>query len=188
MGLFYNVSAKELLEARNELFVKKGIPALQQNGFERSPFAVDWFGRNNLKDFTYVLCRLAPHSQLQVVNTHISRGDKWIKIFLNIFELTPAVKSLDQLKDTDGLQYHLPPNSRSEMRLRSDDFEGMPLFNFVHHKVKPFYTEGGFRKRMFELGALIEEDLNNIDRFAKRWHELHKPLITDWEGRGVKEK
>ena len=32
------------------------------------------------------------------------------------------------------------------------------------------------------MGSLIEKDMRNIDSFVKRWHELHTPLVTTWEG------
>lgn len=81
------------------------------------------------------------------------------------------------------MQFHLHPNSITEMRLRSDDFKGITLFNFKKHKLHSFFTESGFQKRVDELGDLIEDDMNNIDSFVKRWHELHKPVVTTWDGK-----
>lgn len=185
MGLFYKVPRKKLFEARNEIFVKKGIPALKKNGFEKSPFPEKLFGKNNLGDYTYELCRLNERSHLDSITVYISKDDSWIKIYLNIFELKPALKSLDQLKGLDGIQFNLPPNSINRMRLRIDDFKGMPLFRTVDHKIKSFYTERGFQKRIDELSKLIENDLNNIDSFVKRWYELHQPMVTDWEGKKI---
>ncbi|MES2276415.1 MAG: hypothetical protein V4592_10355 [Bacteroidota bacterium] len=185
MELFYKVSRKELLDIRNEIFVKNGIPALEKNGFERSPFTVANYGRNNLKDFTYDLCRVNELSHLEKITTHISRGDRYIKIFLNIFELRPAIHSLGQLKKNEGMPFYLPPNSIAEMRLRSGDFKGMPLFNFTHHKLKSFYFKSGYRSSVKDLKNLIESDLTDIDHFIKRWHELHQPMITDWEGNAI---
>ena len=68
------------------------------------------------------------------------------------------------------------------MRLRVDDFKGMPLFNFTEHKLKSFNSKRMLEKRMEELGDLIEQDLLNIDSFINKWHELHEPNVTDWEG------
>lgn len=185
MGIFYKVSTKKLLAARNEIFLKNGIPILKKNGFKEMPFRAPWFGKNNLGDYTYELCRLNEKRHLEIVTTHISKGDLWIKIFLNIFELKPHLKSLEQLKNLPIIQFYLPPNSLSEMRLRIDDFEGIPLFNTVKHKVGFYYSERGFQKRLKELGELIENDLNNIDSFVNRWYELHTPMVTDWEGKKI---
>lgn len=82
-GLFSKVSDKELLKVRNELFVEHGIPALEKNGFVKSPFSTAWFGKNNLGDYTYQLCRISDSGSLEIVKTHISKGDNWVKIFLN---------------------------------------------------------------------------------------------------------
>lgn len=185
MGLFYRVSNKQLLQARNNIYLKKGIPTLKDQGFEELPFHAPWFGKNNLGDYTYELCRLNDRHELEIITTHITKGDLWIKIYLNIFKLVPELKKLDQLKGLPLIQFYLPPNSLTEMRLRIDDFKGMPLFRTVEHKIKPFYTENGFQDRVDELSKLIESDLNNIDYFIKRWHELHKPMVTDWEGKRI---
>jgi hypothetical protein len=182
MSLIYKVSANELLAIRNNIFVSKGITALKNNGFERSPFSGELFGKNNLRDYTYSLCRVSSNSSLQCVETHITKGDKWIKIYLNIFVLRPTLKSLEQLKGLDGMQFSLPPNSISKMRLRIDDFKSMPLFRRKEHKIKSFYSESQFQKRIEELSNLIEDDLNNIESFIKRWYELHTPATTDWTG------
>ena len=185
MGLFYRISDAKILEIKNKIFLESGVPSLSKNGFERSPFKVDWFGKNNLKDYNYSFCRLSQDSQLERVSVKILQGDKWIQVFLNVFIVKPTIKSLDQLNEVNGLQYHLPPNSISAMRLRIDDSQGMPLFRSTEHRIKSYNSESGFKKRVGELRALIEKDMENIDYFVKRWHELHKPLITDWEGNPI---
>lgn len=98
MGLFYTASPKELLEARNRLFIGKCLPVLQAHGFEKSPFQGSWFGRNNLNDYSYELCRLTQGSHLEIFTTHLSRGDSWIKMFLNIFKLELSPENLEALK------------------------------------------------------------------------------------------
>jgi len=180
--LFYNLSKKQLLEAKNELFVRYGIPALRRNNFQQSPFAADWFGRNNLGDYTYKFCRLNSSSHLETITTHICKDDKWVQMFLNVFEVKPSLQCLEQLQVINGLQYNLVPNKLTSMRLREDDFKGIPLFNTVHHKLDSFYTKNGFKTSVKKLSNLIESDLNNINEFISRWHELHTPLITNWEG------
>ncbi|MBN9386334.1 MAG: hypothetical protein J0H74_36585 [Chitinophagaceae bacterium] len=185
MGLFYHVSPKELLKIRNEIFITEGIPALKKNGFDRAPFSESLFGRNNLGDFTYELCRLNTDSVLDFLQAHIAKGDNWIQIYLNVFKLHPHLESLVQLKNINGMQFRLRPNSETKMRLRMDDFKGMPLFRTVEHKIKTYYTQKGLQKRINELAKLINSDLSNINSFKKRWHELHEPMKTDWEGRNV---
>ncbi len=143
MGIIYKVSAKELLDIRNKIVLETAIPSLSKSGFQKTPFSSSWFGRNNLKDFTYELCRLRSDSILEIIEIHISRGDRWIQVFLNIFELKPLVKSLDQLDGADALHYKLPPNSITKMRLRTDDMKGPPFFrlSYMHgHKLKTFKT------------------------------------------------
>jgi len=190
MGLFYKISTKELLEIRNRIVLDVGIPELKKNGFKKSPFSTSWFGRNNLHDFTYELCRLTDSSTLEDIKIDISRGDKWVKVRLNIFKLRPDIRSLDDLNGIDGLQYHLPPNSITELRLRSDDIKGPPLFRFsyfVGHKLKKFYTKQGLSRSVKLLDKNIKADLTNVQYFIKRWHELHQPITTTWTGHQIAE-
>ena len=184
----FKLSDKELVEVRNRIFLERGIPRLKQNGFAKSPFSTSWFGRNNLGDYTYELCRLSEGSVLEFITTEIIKGDRWIQIFLNIFKLLPPLSSLDQLIGLEGTHYDLPPNSKTKMRLRCDDYKGPPIFHMLFlpkHKIKCFHSRSGFEKRVKELGDLIEKDMTNIDRFVKRWHELHEPSIVEWEGKRI---
>lgn len=182
MVKFYKVSEKDLLVVRNKIFTEVGIPALEENGFCKSPFSGSWFGKNNLGDFTYELCRVSNKSHLEIILTHISKGDVWVKIYLNIFELHPVVNNCDQLNNSDGIKFSLPPNNLSRMRLRIDDFNGIPLFRTIEHKIGSFHTKNGFEKQVLKLKELIKADMTNIDKFVSRWHELHAVNKTDWEG------
>lgn len=186
MGLFYTASPKELLQIRNKIFLDVGVPTLQKQGFQKSPFSTAWFGKNENVGYSYELCRLSKSNELEMVSVHIVRGDRWIQISLNIFKLQPKLDSISQLLNIDGLQFHLPPNSISDMRLRIDDIKGPPILDYNHmfrnHKIKSYYTKSGLRKRAEELAKMIESDMNNIDYFIKRWYEIHKPMTTTWEG------
>lgn len=186
MGFFYKASDKELLEIRKKIFTDHGLPPLTKNGFVKSPFSTSWFGKDDLGGYQYDLCRLNDNDHLEMLNVYILRRDKWIKVDLNIFKLKPHLQSVDQLQGLDGVQFSIPPNSRTKMRLRNDDIKGPPLlsydFWFKQHKLSGYYTRSGLTSRANELGKLLETDLENIDHFVRRWHELHRPLVTSWEG------
>lgn len=182
MGLFYSMSDKKLLEIRNKIFNEKGIPALEKNEFKQSPFSTSWYGKDDLGGYSYEFCRLSKTSHLQLLFVDIIKGDRWIQMHLNIFKLLPELNSIAQLQGLSGLQYHLPPNSLGKMRLRIDDYKGIPLFRTKEHRLKSFNTENGLKLRVRQLEKLIEKDLQNIDSFIERWHELHQPNLTDWEG------
>lgn len=181
--MFCSKTDKQLLEIRNQIFLENGVPFLNENNFKKSPFSTAWYGKNNLGDYTYEFCKLLKKSDLVIITTHISKGDKWIKIILNVFNIEPNPKSLKDLQNNDGLQFSLPPNSLTEMRLRVDDFEGMPLLNFKNHKLKNYNTERGFNNRIKELSTLIKEDMINIDSFIDKWYKKHTPILVDWEGK-----
>lgn len=185
MGLFYKKTAKEILEIRNKIVLQTAIPTLLKSGFSKSPFSTSWNGRNNLNDFEYELCRLTSNSQLEIIEIYIARGDMRIRFNINIFELQPYVDTIAELNGIDGLQYKLPPNSLTELKMRWDEIKGPPIFRLKYtngHKLKRFYTKRGLDRNIERLTKTIETDLNNIDYFIKCWHNLHRPMTTDWIG------
>lgn len=186
MFLTNKISNKELLNIRNDIFLNKGINSLKTNGFIKSPFSTAWNGKDDLGDFSYEFCRVI-NSFLEIIFVDIVKGDKSIRIKLNIFELSSNISSIKDLDGLDGLQYHLNPNRNTEMQLRIDDFKGMPLFRTKEHKLKFFNSKSGLKKRVKQLGDLIEEDLNNINHFIERWHEMHVPNLVDLEGNVIKD-
>lgn len=190
MKPFYSASKKELLSKRNEIFKKYGIPALEKNGYEKSPFKTSWHGEYNtsIQGYIYYFCRLTSDNQLENLSAYIVRGDSYIKIYLNIFDLSPNVKSLQELKIFEGIKFDLPSNSITNMQLRSDDYKGPPLFYMLfctEHKVGLYFTKTGFEKSIQKLTMLIEKDMMNINSFIKRWHQLHQPKTTDWNGNNI---
>ena len=109
------VSDITLLSIRNSILIN-AIPALEKQGFKKSPFVSSWFGRNNLGDFTYDLARLS-NSYLELVTIHISKGDRWIKVYLNIFNLIPPPQKLSDLNGINGIAFRLFPNNKTQMRM-----------------------------------------------------------------------
>ncbi len=179
-------SEHKQLKIRNEIFLTKGVPALQEKGFKKSPFSSAWYGKDDSGDYIYELCKLTNDSILQMMTVEIVEEDKWIKLFLNIFNLQPDVKNILDLEGCNGLKYHLPPNSFSKMRLRVDDIKGIPLFNyqfmFGGHQLKSFNSETTMKRRIIELENIIEKDLTNLESFIKKWYEIYHVNIVDWEG------
>ena len=137
LGTSFKKSDSELLNIRNGIFLKRGIPALEGNSFIRSPFSNSWYGKDDIGSFTYEFCRLSSKSHLEFITVIIVKGDRWIQVYLNIFELQPQLKSLTELKGIDGVKFDLPPNSLTKMRLRIDDYKGIPLFR----KKAYYYTK-----------------------------------------------
>jgi len=187
----FKISDKELLTTRNTIFKDYGIPELEKNGFVRSPFKTSWYGEydSNIRGYSYELCKLTDQNHLLDITVDIMRESKYIKIDLNIFELHEKINSISDLKECDGIHFHLPPNDSTRMQLRSDDYKGPPLFYMLflpEYKVGKYTTQSSFEKQLNKLRDLVKKDMANIDSFVKRWHELHKPNITDKEGNIVK--
>lgn len=187
MGLFYKVSNKELLAVRNRIIKEIGIPQLIRNGFEPDPYKTSWHGEYNrsIKGYIYQFSRIKRENYLERLVIYVVNGERWIQVYLDIFELEPGVFSLSVLKNIDGIKFSLPPINSHNMRLRCDDYKGPPLFYMFFspvHKLGKFQTRYEYNKAVRKLQTLIQADFGNIDSFVKRWHELHTPFRTDWEG------
>lgn len=187
----FKISDKELLTTRNTIFRDYGIPELEKNGYIKSPFKTSWFGQYdpNIRGYSYELCKLTDQNQLHFISATMFKGEKRIKIDLNIFELHQKLNSILDLKDCDGINFHMPPNDSTTMQLRSDDYKGPPLFYMLflpEYKLGRYKTQTSFEKQLNKLRDLVKKDMANIDLFVKRWHELHQPNVTDKEGNILK--
>ncbi|MBW0149034.1 hypothetical protein [Marinobacter arenosus] len=183
MSIFYKASDKELREERNKIFLENGLPALERQGFCKSPFSTSWFGKDDHGGYSYELCRLTKDSELQIIEVNICLRDRWIQEHLNIFSLVPHCEAIENLSGVDGLQFHLPPNSQTKARLeppRGLIFAGMP-----RHKVGRYLTRRGLSKRLSKLENLVETDLGDIQNYVKRWHSSNVIQTTQWNGHAV---
>jgi hypothetical protein len=190
MGLFYSVLDKKLLADRVEIFKEVGIPALFKNNFQFDTFKTSWHGQydRSIQGHIFQISRLKVEKYLERIDVYILKGERWIQIFLNVFELRPNLSSISKLKEHEGLKFGIPPNSSTKMRLRSDEYNGPPLFYMLflpQHKLGNYFTKDGYKSEIEKFKSLIKNDMENIDRFIKRWHELYKPNLTDWEGNNV---
>lgn len=187
----FKIADKDLLIARNTILKEYGIPELEKNGYVKSPFKTSWFGQYdpNIHGYSYELCKLTNENHLHIITLTVFRGEKRIKIDLNIFELHEKINSISDLKECDGINFKMPPHNSTTMQLRSDDYKGPPLFYMLflpEYKIGRYKTQSSFEKQLNKLRDLVKKDMANIDSFVKRWHELHKPNITDKEGNIVK--
>jgi hypothetical protein len=174
MNLFYKQSKKELLEIRNKIFVEMGIPNLLKNGFQKSPFKDSSYGKHPNIGYSYELCRIKNLINLEIIVVNICRDDRWIQINLNIFEIENPVESIESLNNLGGIKFHLPPNSKTEIRIHSME-NTIPLFNYNFmlstHKLKKFYSKNGLAKNAVRLAKKIEFDMVHIENFVKTWHK-----------------
>jgi hypothetical protein len=182
--LYDKEKIKNELRIRKEIVLENAIPKLIEKGYEKSIFSTSEFGYHPSLGYFYELCR-GRNNRLEVIEISVLRDERWIQISLNIFELNPTLSSIRQFKGLEGTKFNLLPNTQTKMRLRSDEYKGMPLFHILFskkHKLGSYFSKRGLNKRIFQLRNLIENDMKNIDYFVEKWYELHKPNLTTWEG------
>lgn len=188
MNIIYKVSDEQLLKDRNEIFKEIGIPALKKNGFTLSTFNGAWHGEfdRNSGCYSYDFCRIIQNQYLEILDVSIHKKDRKISLYLCVFELIPNINSLNQLQGYEGIPFAMTvKNKFNYMQLRTDDYKCHPLIFMIFlpkHKIGCYYTKSGYEAKITKLKKLIKLDMENIDDFVKRWHELHKPNITDWKG------
>ena len=123
---------------------------------------------------------------LDFVSVRITQGDRYIKIFINAFEVTPQLGSLSSLKETEGLKYVILPNSEKEMRLDSDFIKGMPALSKEFWsgglKVGRYFTEIGYNNQVEKLKEKVMSRVCDIDAYFEKWHGCHRPNLVKWDG------
>lgn len=181
----YQATWKDILKARKDIFLKDALPILKEKGFVEEPFKTSNFGWCGF-GYIYDMCRLRQGKFLDFVSVRITQGDRYIKIFINAFEVTPQLGSLSSLKETEGLQYVILPNSEKEMRLDSDFIKGMPAlskeFWFGGLKVGRYFTEIGYNNQVEKLKEKVMSRVCDIDAYFEKWHGCHRPNLVKWDG------
>ena len=189
---YYSATEKEVLKIRNEIFLQDAVLILQEKGFEKSPFKTTCFGRLDSLAYIYEMCRLRDGRFLNLITVNICRKDKYIKIFINSFEIFPKITSLSQLSGLDGLKYHIPPNSKKEMRIDTDFIEGPPIlsksFWFEQLELGNYFTKKGYCKQVEKLRKAVISKVRNIDLFFQKWSKLHFPNVVKYDGELLNEK
>ena len=101
MGVFYKISDKQLLKDRNKLFKEVGIPELKKNTFETETFKNSWSGEYNksIQGYSYQFARIKEKRFLETMDVYILKGEPWIQIYLNVFELSPVIETVSLLKN-----------------------------------------------------------------------------------------
>ena len=116
--MFYKqITDKESLKIRNDIFIKDVVPILAKKGFIKSPFYTSCFGRTgNNGTYIYDMCRLRQCNFLEFVTTKISSRDRYIKIYVNTFALHPKIKEKYSLSEIDVTKYNIYPISTNCMQ------------------------------------------------------------------------
>ena len=125
-------------------------------------------------------------------NKEFKGNSRESKVILKFEVLTKAdlVNNLfiKELKGSSGMQFCLPPNSLTQMRLREDGCGKITLFKELF---SPHYKLGGslsfrrFKHKVGKLEKLILNDMRNIDRFITQWHSIYQTNSRDWNGNEI---
>lgn len=181
----YQATRKDILKVRKDIFLKDALPILKEKGFVEEPFKTSNFGWCGF-GYIYDMCRLRQGKFLDFVSVRITQGDRYIKIFINAFEVTPQLGSLSSLKETEGLKYVILPNSEKEMRLDSDFIKGMPALSKEFWsgglKAGRYFTEIGYNNQVEKLKEKVMSRVCDIDAYFEKWHGCHRPNLVKWDG------
>lgn len=185
------VTRKDILKARKDIFLKDALPILKKKGFIEEPFKTSNFGWCGF-GYIYDMCRLRKGRFLEFVSVNITQGDKYIQIFINAFEVTPKVDSLSSLKDTECIKYVIFPNCEKKMRLDSDFTKGVPALSKEFWvgglKLGCYFTEVGYNKQVEKLKEKVKSKVNIIDAYFDKWYECQSPNLVKWDGELVERR
>ena len=189
---WYKTTSKEILQARNTVFLRDILPILKEKNFVSAPFKDAWFGYHAGLGYMYDMCRLREGKFLELLTTTICRKDNYIQIRIMAFELTPRLKSLSLLKNIDGLAYKIRPNNKKEMRLDTDFFERAPILSkkFWQEpcKLGHYFTKSGYLKQVERLRRAVKAEIFQIDDYFTKWYLVHTPNLTQWNGKIIEKR
>ena len=149
--MFYKqITDKESLKIRNDIFIKDVVPILAKKGFIKSPFYASCFGRTgNNGIYIYDMCRLRQCNLLEFVTTKISSRDRYIKIYVNTFALHPKIKEKYSLSEIDVTKYNIYPISTNCM-------QNTIMTIFVIHNPLSFPQPKCFRRSRLPRRAVLQ--------------------------------
>ena len=189
---WYKATSKEILQARNTVFLRDILPILKEKNFVSAPFKDAWFGYHAGLGYMYDMCRLREGKFLELLTTTICRKDNYIQIRIMAFELAPRLKSLSLLKNIDGLAYKIRPNNEKEMRLDTDFFEHAPILSKKFWqgpcKLGPDFTKSGYLQQVERLRRTVKAEIFQIDDYFKKWYLVHTPNLTQWDGKTIEKR
>lgn len=189
---WYKATSKEILQARNSIFLHDILPILKDKNFVSAPFKDARFGYYAGFGYMYDMCRLHEGKFLELLTTTICRKDNYIQIRIMTFELTPRIKSLSLLKNINGLAYKIRPNNEKEMRLDIDFFEHAPILSkkFWQEpcKLGHYFTKSGYLKQLERLRRTVKAEVFQIDDYFTKWYLIHTPNLTQWNGKVIEKR
>ena len=181
----YKATRKDVLKARKDIFLKDALPILKAKRFVEEPFKTSNFGWCGF-GYIYDMCRLRKGKFLEFVSVRIPQGDKYVQIFIHVFEVTPQLDSLSSLKEKEGLKYFIPPNCEKEIRLDTGFIKGAPIlskgFWLGGLKLGHYFTKTDYDKQVEKLKEKVKSRLCNIDAYFEKWYECHRPNLVKWDG------
>ena len=189
---WYKATSKEILQARNTVFLRDILPILKDKNFVSAPFKDAWFGYYAGLGYMYDMCRLCEGKFLEFLTTTICRKDNYIQIRIMAFELAPRLKSLSLLKNIDGLAYKIRPNNEKEMCLDTDFFERAPILSKKFWQgpcnLRHYFTKSGYLKQIEKLRRAVQAKVSQIDDYFKKWYSVHMPNLTQWNGKIIEKR
>lgn len=190
--MFLKITQLESFKIRNNIVLKNVIPELGKKYFTKSPFVNSYYGLANPLLYIYEMCRLVDCQYIEFITIYISKRNSYIQIYLNIFELSPSLNDIYQLKNIDGLNFHLLPNNKKRARLDMDLLHTIPLFSkrfmFDYYKLHTAWSKKGMERQIEKLKRRLEKDISNIENFIDKWFSIYTPNITQWNGEVIKER
>ncbi|MBD1556268.1 hypothetical protein HC752_04900 [Vibrio sp. S9_S30] len=178
------LSDKALVQVRDEILKRAGLPVLAGAGFRLSPFSHAWNGSDNMGGCSYELCRVSDVGYLEIINIYIASGDKRIQVHLNIFNPQPAIDDAGQLNGLDGIAYLVQPNVKTRLCISTNN-EGF----FKGRQVFQLNTGGLFKSLESEkekLAESLKSEFSRINKYIERWLSVNgEPASTDWNGNQI---
>ena len=173
-----------ITEVMHGIIQQDGLPILYNKGFAASPFLENWHGKDNLGDYVVSLFRISTKDELEYLDINVSHFNRRIVLHINVFELNPRIKTLNELNGHTIIPLCLAPYSISRMVIGKDEFGKIPLFRIFSEVNLDFgapRSKVDLSLRRKRLTNSVIKVCTNIDDSFLRWHKRYTAASVDWK-------
>lgn len=157
-------------------FCKFVVPALQDQGFERSPFSSHQSGPDGT-DHHFYFVRLEEKKSLELVDCRILHENGTLDVHYNSFTLSHGVETINEFEGSVGLSLLTMPCLKTRMPVLR--YVPIPFLYWpVRYKVRWNSKEGSLENSVMKTIQKLVDDISFIEITKAEWESQNDPIVV----------